>query len=69
MAKANWADIEELVKDWFEAGQQPTREEIMDRAYERDCNDDIIDAVDALNGKPVPSLEVLKQQMTDLGVI
>ncbi len=69
MAKAKWEDIEALVKDWFDEGMQPAREDMMDRAYERDCDDDIIDAIDALNGKPLASLEMLKQQMTELGVI
>ena len=63
MAKAKWSDVEALVKPWFDQGMQPERGEMIDLAYEKDANDDVIDALDTLNGKPVPSLESLKQQL------
>ena len=69
MAKAQWSDIEALVKDWFDQGMQPERGEMIELAYEKDAHDDVIDALDTLNGKPVPSLDVLKQQLTDNGVL
>lgn len=69
MAKAQWSDIEALVKDWFDQGMQPERGEMIELAYEKDAHDDVIDALDTLNGKPVPSLEILKQQLTDNGVL
>ena len=69
MAKAQWTDVEALVRDWFDQGLQPDRGDMIDLAYQKDANDDVIDALDALNGKPVASLAVLKQQMTDLGVL
>jgi len=63
VAKAKWSDVEALVKPWFDQGMQPERGEMIDLAYEKDANDDVIDALDTLNGKPVPSLESLKQQL------
>ena len=42
---------------------------MIDLAYQKDANDDVIDALDALGGRPVASLESLKQQLTDLGVL
>jgi hypothetical protein len=69
VAKAQWSDIEALVKDWFDQGMQPERGEMIELAYEKDAHDDVIDALDTLNGKPVPSLDSLKQQLTDNGVL
>ena len=60
---ARWTDVEALVKHLFEAGLQPDRQELVDLAFAEDANDDVIDALDSLNGKPVPSLESLKQQL------
>ena len=69
MAKATWNDIEELVKPLFEQGLQPDRQELVDLAFANDANDDIIDALDSLNGKPVPTLETLKSQLEANGQI
>lgn len=69
MAKANWSDVEALVKAWFDQGMQPERGEMIELAYEKDANDDVIDALDTLNGKPVPSLDSLKQQLEANGVL
>ena len=60
---ANWSDIESLVAHLFDQGLQPDRQELVDLAFAENANDDVIDALDSLNGKPVPSLEVLKQQL------
>ena len=60
---AKWTDVEALVTHLFEAGMQPDRQELVDLAFAEDANDDVIDALDSLNGKPVPSLESLKQQL------
>ncbi len=60
---ANWSEIETLVKHLFDQGLQPDRQELVDLAFAENASDDIIDALDSLNGKPVPSLEVLKQQL------
>ena len=60
---AKWTDVEALVKHLFEAGMQPDRQELVDLAFAADAEDDVIDALDSLNGKPVPSLESLKQQL------
>lgn len=60
---ASWTDVEALVKHLFEAGLQPDRQELVDLAFAEDANDDVIDALDSLNGKPVSSLESLKQQL------
>jgi hypothetical protein len=61
MAKANWADVEALVKDWFDQGLQPERGDLMDLAYQKDASDDVIDALDTLSARPVTSLENLKE--------
>ena len=66
---ASWADIEALVKPWFDQGYQPDRQELVDLAFREDASDDVIDALDSLNGKPVPSLESLKEQLAQNGQI
>ena len=64
MAKANWADVEALVKDWFDQGLQPDRGDLVDLAYSKDASDDVIDALDTLGARPVESLASLKEQLT-----
>lgn len=66
---AKWTDVEELVKHLFEQGLQPDRQELVDLAFAENANDDVIDALDSLNGKPVPSLDNLKQQLEANGQI
>ena len=61
MAKANWADVEALVKDWFDQGLQPERGDLVDLAYQKDASDDVIDALDTLGPRPITSLENLKE--------
>lgn len=66
---AKWTDVEALVKHLFEAGLQPDRQDLVDLAFNDNANDDVIDALDSLNGKPVPSLDSLKQQLEANGQI
>ena len=63
MAKANWADVEALVKDWFDQGLQPDRGDLVDLAYQKDANDDVIDALDTLGPRPVDSIASLRVQL------
>lgn len=69
MAKANWSDIEALVKDWFDQGLTPDRGDIMDLAYQKNANDDVIDAIDTLGPRPLASIDALKEQLTTNGVL
>jgi hypothetical protein len=69
VAKAQWSAIEALVKHVFEAGLQPERQDLVDIAFDADASDDIVDALDSLGGRPVPSLEALKEQLAAKGVI
>jgi len=66
---ANWSVIEALVKPLFDQGLQPDRQELVDLAFADNADDDTIDALDSLNGKPVPSLESLKQQLEANGQV
>jgi hypothetical protein len=66
---AQWSDVEDLVKHLFEQGLQPDRQELVDLAFAENANDDVIDALDSLNGKPVPSLDSLKSQLEANGQI
>lgn len=66
---AKWSDVEDLVKHLFEQGLQPDRQELVDLAFAENANDDVIDALDSLNGKPVPSLDSLKQQLEANGQV
>jgi len=63
MALANWSDVEALVKPWFEGGASPDREALVNYAFEQDASDDVIDALDSLGPRPIPSLEALKEQL------
>ena len=69
MAKAQWADVETLLKDWFDQGLQPERGDMIDLAYQKDANDDVIDALDTLGSRPVASLESLKEQLQANGAL
>lgn len=69
MAKANWAEIEALVKDWFDQGLQPDRNDLLELASNQDASDDVVDALDTLGGRPVDSLNSLKEQLTANGVL
>ncbi|MEO9255521.1 MAG: hypothetical protein ABI305_08285 [Tepidiformaceae bacterium] len=69
MAKANWSDVEALVKDWFDQGLQPDRSELVELAYDKDTNDDVIDALDTLGGRPVESLASLKELLAANGAL
>jgi len=64
VAKANWADVEALVKDWFDQGLQPDRGDLVDLAYHKDASDDVIDALDTLGARPVESLAQLKELLS-----
>ena len=66
---AQWTEVESLVKHLFEQGLEPDRQELVDLAFAEDANDDIIDALDSLNGKPVASLDALKEQLQAAGQI
>ncbi|MEO6398395.1 MAG: hypothetical protein ABIP13_07990 [Tepidiformaceae bacterium] len=65
MAKANWSDVEALVKAWFEQGLTPDRGDLVDLAYAQNASDDVIDALDTLGARPVESLENLKELLTN----
>ncbi len=64
MAKANWSDVEALVKDWFDQGLKPDRGDLVDLAYQKNASDDVIDALDTLGARPVESLASLKELLT-----
>ena len=64
MAKANWSDVETLVRDWFDQGLTPNRGDLVDLAYAQNANDDVIDALDTLGPRPVESIESLKALLT-----
>jgi len=69
VAKAEWADVEALLKDWFDQGLQPERGDMIDLAYQKDASDDVIDALDTLGSRPVASLESLKEQLQANGAL
>jgi hypothetical protein len=60
---ADWSQIEALVKPWFDQGLTPDRNDLVDLAYKENVDDDIVDALDTLGSRPVPSLEALKEQL------
>jgi hypothetical protein len=69
MAKANWTDVEALVKPWFDQGLQPERGDLVELAYQKDASDDVIDALDSLGSRPVASLDSLKEQLEKNGAL
>ena len=69
MAKANWTDVEVLVKDWFEQGLKPDRGDLVDLAYAQNASDDVIDALDTLGPRPVESLEALQELLSQNGAL
>jgi hypothetical protein len=69
VTKASWSAIEALVKPVFDAGAAPERQDLVDIAFAADANDDIVDALDSLGGRPIQSLDELRQQLEANGVI
>ena len=69
MAKANWTDVEALVKDLFDRGLNPDRSDLMDLAFEKDASDDVVDALDTLGGRPLESLAQLKELLEKNGAL
>ncbi len=69
MAKASWNDIVALVGPIFEQGHQPDRQDLLELAFTRDCPDNVIDAIDSLDGKPIASLEALREKLAANGVL
>jgi hypothetical protein len=69
VAKAEWSEVEALVKDWFDQGLQPDRGDLVDLAYQKNASDDVIDALDTLGPRPVESLESLRQQLESNGAL
>ncbi|HMS58655.1 MAG TPA: hypothetical protein PKA49_07340 [Tepidiformaceae bacterium] len=64
MAKAKWEEVEALAAPFFDAGEMPERGDLIERAYQVDASDDVIDALDTLRGHPIASLEQLKELLT-----
>ncbi len=69
MAKANWTDVEALVKDWFEQGLTPDRGDLIDLASAQNASDEVIDALDTLGPRPVESLDALKELLNKAGAL
>jgi hypothetical protein len=69
VAKASWDAIEALVKDWFDQGLKPERGDLVDLAYQKNADDDVIDALDTLGPRPVESLASLREQLEKNGAI
>ncbi len=69
MAKAKWEDVEALATPFFDAGEMPERGDLIERAYQVDASDDVIDALDTLRGHPIQSLDQLKELLTANGVL
>ena len=69
MSKASWSAIEALVKPVFDTGAAPERQDLVDIAFEADADDDIVDALDSLGGRPIQSLEELRSLLDANGVI
>ena len=63
MTKAKWSEVEALVKNWFDQGLTPNRGDLVDLAYQQDAGDDVVDALDTLGPRPVPSLAALREQL------
>jgi len=69
VAKANWTDVEALVKHLFDQGLNPDRSDLMDLAFEKDASDDVVDALDTLGGRPLESLAQLKELLEKNGAL
>jgi hypothetical protein len=69
VAKAKWADVEALVRPWFEQGMTPERQDLVDLAFNQGASDDVVDALDTLGPRPVPSLQSLREQLEAAGAL
>lgn len=66
---ASWNDIVRLASPLFEQGIQPDRSDLLELAFTGDYPDDVIDAIDSLDGKPIPSLDALREKLAANGVL
>lgn len=69
MPTASWNDIVRLASPLFEQGIQPDRSDLLELAFTGDYPDDVIDAIDSLDGKPIPSLDALREKLAANGVL
>lgn len=69
MSKVEWSAIEALVSHAFEGGAMPERQDLVDLAFAADASDEIVDALDSLPSRPVPSLEALKEHLANKALI
>jgi hypothetical protein len=66
---ASWNEIVRLAGPLFEQGLQPDRSDLLEIAFTGDFSDDVIDAIDSLDGKPIPSLDELRTRLAAKGVL
>ncbi|WBL37592.1 hypothetical protein O0235_03200 [Tepidiforma flava] len=69
MPAASWNDIVRLAGPLFEQGLQPDRSDLLEIAFTGDFSDDVIDAIDSLDGKPIPTLDELRARLAAKGVL
>ena len=69
MSKVEWSAVEALVSHAFEGGAMPERQDLVDIAFANDASDDMVDALDSLPSRPVPSLDALKDHLTSKDLI
>jgi hypothetical protein len=62
-----WDSVVPYVSRAFEAGQAPERGDVIAAAFDSNAPDDIIDALDTLGPRPIPSLDDLKERLAAAG--
>jgi hypothetical protein len=69
MAQVDWAAVEAVAAPLFAAGAAPERADLVEAAFAAGADDDLVDALDSLGSRPIPSLDALREQLAANGVI
>jgi hypothetical protein len=55
-----WSEVKPFVQDAFDRMGRVERADVVDLAYEKNANDDVVDAVDVIGSRVFPSVEATR---------
>jgi hypothetical protein len=62
-----WEDVEPYVRGAFQLGGAPERGDLLAVAFDGNAPDDVIDALDTLGQRPIPTLDELRARLVSAG--
>ncbi len=55
-----WAEVKPFVQEAFDRMGRVERADVVDLAYEKNANDDVVDAADVIGSRVFPSVEAAR---------